>query len=141
MKPIDLNAPLPTHDPNWSDECDCLHPRSVMVARHALVNAPDVRDIASIFAILGDPTRIQVLIALGAGELCVTDLAAATGVNRTTISHQLRVLRLHRLVRRRRDGKVVYYALDDDHVSELLVTATAHAGEGSISTARERASA
>ncbi len=99
-----------------------------MGARTGLGDAPPVDEIAGIFAILGDPTRMRVLVALGESELCVTDLAAATGVNRTTISHQLRVLRSHRLVRRRREGKVVYYALDDDHVMALVRMATAHAG-------------
>jgi ArsR family transcriptional regulator len=113
----------------WNDDCDCLHPKAVMEARKALGDAPPVDEIADIFAILGDPTRMRVLIALGESELCVTDLAAATGVNRTTISHQLRVLRSHRLVRRRRDGKVVYYALDDDHVMALVRMATAHVAE------------
>lgn len=114
----------------WDDECDCLHPRTVMQARRALGDAAAPEDVADIFATLGDPTRLRVLIALGDRELCVTDLAAATGVNRTTVSHQLRVLRQHRLVRRRRDGKVVYYALDDEHVTDLLRLASAHVGEG-----------
>jgi len=78
-----------------------------------------------------------VLIALGDAELCVTDLAAATGVNRTTISHQLRILRTNRLVRRRRAGKVVYYALNDDHVVSLLTMATEHVAENGIAN-RER---
>ena len=59
----------------------------------------------------------------------VDDLAAATGVNRTTVSHQLRILREHHIVRRRREGKVIYYALDDDHVASLLAMGAAHAGE------------
>jgi DNA-binding transcriptional ArsR family regulator len=122
----------------WDDACDCLHPRSVMEARRALGEAPAPEDVADIFATLGDPTRIRVLLALGDRELCVTDLAAATGVNRTTVSHQLRVLRQDRLVRRRRDGKVVYYALDDAHVTDLLRLASKHAGEGSPSVAPNR---
>ena len=144
MKRADV-TPLPTGPANaihgWSDDCDCLHPAAVMNARRKLGDAPDAREIAGLFSILGDPTRMQVLIALGAGELCVTDLAAATGVNRTTISHQLRVLRSHRLVRRRRDGKVVYYELDDEHVIALLAMASAHATESSVSGGSERASA
>jgi len=144
MKQTELST-LPVRsmasDPDWSDDCDCLHPSAVMNARRELGDSPDARDIASLFSILGDPTRMQVLIALGAGELCVTDLSAATGVNRTTISHQLRVLRGNRLVRRRRDGKVVYYALDDDHVLALLTMASAHATEVSTFADNERASA
>lgn len=110
-------------------EEDVIHPRAVLAARGELAVAPPAERVATLFGILGDPTRIRVLTALLPGELCVCDLAAATGVNRTTISHQLRVLRDHRLVRRRREGKVVYYALDDDHVVDLLGMASAHAGE------------
>jgi DNA-binding transcriptional ArsR family regulator len=119
--------------PIASDERDCetdaIHPAAVMAARRALGDAPSPDGVAGLFAILGDPTRIRVLTALAAGELCVCDLAAATGVNRSTVSHQLRVLRDHRLVRRRRQGKVVYYALDDDHVLQLLGIAGAHSAE------------
>lgn len=115
----------------WNDDCDCLHPKAVFAARRALGHAP-VGEVARILAVLGDPTRIRVVIALAGAELCVTDLAVATGVNRTTISHQLRTLRDHRLVRRRREGKVVYYALDDDHVTALLSMVTAHVIEAHI---------
>jgi DNA-binding transcriptional ArsR family regulator len=111
------------------DACDCVHPSAVMDARRVLGDVPSVEGVAEIFAILGDPTRVRVLTALRAGELCVSDLAVATGVNRTTVSHQLRVLRSHRLVQRRREGKVVYYAIDDDHVDALLDMAAMHAGE------------
>jgi ArsR family transcriptional regulator len=110
-------------------ETDAIHPAAVMAARRTLGDAPAPDGVAAIFAILGDPTRIRVLTALSSGELCVCDLAAATGVNRSTVSHQLRVLRDHRLVRRRREGKVVYYALDDDHVLQLLAVASVHSSE------------
>jgi DNA-binding transcriptional ArsR family regulator len=123
---------LPTRGAeDWTDNCDCLHPEAVFAARRALGNAP-ADEVARILAVLGDPTRIRVVLALAGAELCVTDLAVATGVNRTTISHQLRVLRDHRLVRRRREGKVVYYALDDDHVTALLNMVTAHVTEAHI---------
>lgn len=117
---------------NTSDQdCDieCVHPAAVMEARKVVRDAPHEEDVASLFAVLGDQTRIRVVTALMSGELCVCDLAAATGVNRSTVSHQLRVLRSHQLVRRRRVGKVVYYALDDDHVVQLVEMASAHAGE------------
>jgi ArsR family transcriptional regulator len=125
----DVVGPGQTDDAGWNDDCECLHPGAVMEARRALADAPAPEDIAGTFAVLADPTRMRVLMALGDAELCVTDLAAATGVNRTTISHQLRVLRSNRLVRRRRDGKVVYYALDDEHVKALVRMATAHVAE------------
>lgn len=129
--------------PIAADERDCetdaIHPSAVMAARRAMGSAPPPDTVAGVFAILGDPTRIRVLTALAAGELCVCDLAATTGVNRSTVSHQLRVLRDHRLVRRRREGKVVYYALDDDHVLQLLAIAGAHSLEAV--EAREEVSA
>lgn len=128
---------LSIQTPDTDCDTDCIHPAAVSDAREALGNAHPADDVASLFAVLGDPTRIRVLTALSAGELCVCDLAVATGVNRSTISHQLRVLRDHRLVRRRREGKVMYYALDDDHVPELLATASAHSGERSYER-RER---
>lgn len=118
------------------DERDCdveaIHPAAVMGARQVLGAAAATEDVARLFAVLGDPTRIRVLTALSAGELCVCDLAAATGVNRSTVSHQLRVLRAHRLVRRRREGKIVYYALDDDHVVQLLAMAGEHSREAEV---------
>jgi ArsR family transcriptional regulator len=122
----------------WTDECDCLHPAAVMEARRAIAEAPP-EGLATIFAILGDATRMRVLVALGESELCVTDLAAATGVNRTTVSHQLRVLREHRLVRRRRQGKVVYYAVDDEHVLSLVRLAATHVAEAISDCERESA--
>ncbi len=114
----------------WSDDCDCLHPDAVSSAKQALGDASSSDQVAVIFAVLADATRMRMLTALSGSELCVTDLSAATGINRTTVSHQLRVLREHRLVRRRRDGKVVYYALDDDHVMALVNMAAAHVAEG-----------
>jgi DNA-binding transcriptional ArsR family regulator len=113
------------------DECDVvlIHPPAVFAARAALAAWPATRQVASLFALLADPTRLRLLTALAAGELCVCDLAAATGVNRTTVSHQLRTLREGRLVRSRRAGRVIYYALDDDHVRDLLGIGIAHANE------------
>jgi DNA-binding transcriptional ArsR family regulator len=114
-----------------SDDCEIatLHPRQVMAARVRLSDAPPADELAQLFSILADPTRARLLTALASGELCVCDLAAATGVNRTTVSHQLRVLRDNRVVRRRRDGKVIYYALDDEHISALLTMGSAHVNE------------
>lgn len=118
-------------DPDADELCDCVHPAAVMEARRVLGDAPAAEDMAALFNVLGDPTRMRVVTALSSGELCVNDLATATGINRTTVSHQLRVLRTHRLVRRRRDGKAAYYQLDDDHVTALLRMAIDHASEQS----------
>lgn len=113
------------------DDCDevLVHPPAVFAARATLAAMPAAPRVAALFALLADPTRLTLLASLAAGELCVCDLAAATGINRTTVSHQLRTLREGRLVRSRRAGRVVYYALDDEHVHELLAMGIAHARE------------
>jgi ArsR family transcriptional regulator, lead/cadmium/zinc/bismuth-responsive transcriptional repressor len=113
------------------DDCDValIHPPAVFAARAALGVMPPVPDVAGLFALLADPTRLRLLAALATGELCVCDLAAATGINRTTVSHQLRTLREGRLVKSRRQGRVIFYALDDDHVRDLMAMGIAHAGE------------
>lgn len=114
-----------------SGDCDIalIHPPAVFAARRVLGAIPPALEVAGLFALLADPTRLRLLAALSSGELCVCDLAAATGINRTTVSHQLRTLREGRLVRSRREGRVVYYALDDDHVRDLLAMGIAHAAE------------
>lgn len=120
--------PLPTQFP---DECgeSAIHPAMVERAQARLLLGPPVEALARQFALMADPTRLRLLTALMAGELCVCDLAAATGINRSTVSHQLRTLREARLVRRRRDGKVIYYSLDDEHVVSLITLASAHLEE------------
>jgi DNA-binding transcriptional ArsR family regulator len=114
-----------------TDDCEValIHPPAVFAARAALASLPPASEVAGLFALLADPTRLRMLAALAAGELCVCDLAASTGINRTTVSHQLRTLREGRVVRARREGRVVFYALDDDHVRDLLAMGIAHAAE------------
>ncbi|MBA2596306.1 MAG: helix-turn-helix transcriptional regulator [Chloroflexia bacterium] len=125
-----MSSAVQTIEPN-SDDCEValIHPPAVFAARAALAVLPPAPQVAGLFALLADPTRLRLVAALASGELCVCDLAAATGVNRTTVSHQLRTLREGRVVRARREGRVIFYALDDDHVRELLAMGIAHAGE------------
>lgn len=89
-----------------------------------------VQSVADTFRVLGDPTRIRILDVLGAGELCVNDLAARVQISESAVSHQLRVLRNMRLVRVRREGRLAYYAVDDHHILELLKQARTHVQEG-----------
>jgi ArsR family transcriptional regulator, lead/cadmium/zinc/bismuth-responsive transcriptional repressor len=103
-----------------------IDPDMVEAAKRRLATGPAIEDVARQFALMADSTRLRMLTALDAGELCVNDLSAATGINRSTVSHQLKVLRDARLVRTRREGKVIYYALDDDHVVSLMAMASAH---------------
>lgn len=118
------------------DLCDelSIHPQQVRAARERLFVARDA-DMARLFAVLGDPTRQRMLAALGDGELCVCDMALATGINRTTVSHQLRILRENHLVKHRREGRALFYSLDDDHVTHILRVASDHVDEVAESVA------
>lgn len=85
--------------------------------------------LTDIFRVLGDPTRLRILDALSRGELCVGDLAAGLGVTESAVSHQLRLLRTARLVRARRDGRMIFYSLHDTHVLTLFDQALRHVQE------------
>ena len=76
-------------------------------------------DIAEVFKVFGDTTRMKIISALLEAELCVGDIAEITNSTQSAISHQLRVLKQAKLVKFRKDGKIVYYSLDDEHVSEM----------------------
>jgi ArsR family transcriptional regulator, lead/cadmium/zinc/bismuth-responsive transcriptional repressor len=88
-----------------------------------------VEALADTFRVLGDPTRVRILDALSHGELCVCDIAGVVGISESAASHQLRLLRGMRLVRPRRAGRQVYYAVDDHHILELLQQALTHVQE------------
>ena len=113
------------------DACDVFVADAEKVARvrSALMPVRDVAALAETFRALGDPTRVRILDALGAAELCVCDLATLLGHSESAVSHQLRVLRGMRLVRARREGRMVFYALDDQHVVSLFRQALDHVGE------------
>jgi ArsR family transcriptional regulator len=99
------------------------------VRAHALEPAMIV-ELAEIFKAMADPTRVRIIHALSHAELCVGDLAAVLGMKEPAVSHQLRLLRSLRVVRSRREGKLVFYALDDDHVARLFQLSLEHVGHG-----------
>lgn len=103
-----------------------IHASQVQVAQAALAPEDQVQRLADVFKALGDPTRVRIIQALSVGELCVCDLAEVLGMTQSAISHQLRVLRGLAIVRNRRDGKEVFYSLDDEHVMQLLAQAWEH---------------
>ena len=87
------------------------------------LNLPDsevLYDLADLFKVFGDSTRLRVMVTLSDSEMSVNDIADALQMEQSTISHQLRVLRQNKLVRVRRDGKQMYYSLDDDHVKKII---------------------
>jgi DNA-binding transcriptional ArsR family regulator len=93
----------------------------VSAAAKTLIDLDEAADLAELFRLLGDPTRVRILFALlDAGELCVCDIAAVVAVSETKVSQAMRLLRAARVVRNRRDGRNVYYRLDDTHVRLVL---------------------
>lgn len=85
--------------------------------------------LAQTFRVLGDPTRVSITWALSREELCVGDLETLLGLSQSVVSHSLRALRQLRLVRYRREGRIVYYALDDEHIAHLLEEGMRHVEE------------
>jgi DNA-binding transcriptional ArsR family regulator len=115
-----------------SEHCDVSHldPTHTAAREARMLPATIVQDIAATFSVLGDPTRIRILAALAAGELCVCDIATLAGISESAVSHQLRLLRGMRLVRPRRAGRQVFYSLDDQHIVQLMRVAITHVQEG-----------
>jgi DNA-binding transcriptional ArsR family regulator len=93
------------------------------------IDAAALEALTDIFRVLGDPTRLRLLDALSRRELCVGDLANQLGVSESAVSHQLRLLRTARLVRARRDGRMIFYSLHDTHVLTLFDQALRHVQE------------
>lgn len=102
-------------------------PARVTAARQRLLPSGEAQRLSELFRLLGDPTRVRILYALlEVGELCVCDLAAAVDAPETTVSHALRLLRTAGVVRNRREGRMIYYSLDDAHVRILLDLSAEH---------------
>jgi ArsR family transcriptional regulator len=103
-----------------------IHTDNVAKARRVIPKSEEIKGLADMFKALGDPTRLKIVTALVAVELCVCDLSAVCGLSESAVSHQLRILRNLRIVKYRREGKIVYYRLDDDHVESLVRQSLAH---------------
>ena len=101
-------------------------------ARSSSPSAPQYQILAETFKVLSHPTRLKILHALTRDEFCVCDLAALLETSVSAVRHQLRMMRAQRLVRSRREGKLVYYALDDDHVRQLYAAGLDHVMEESV---------
>lgn len=105
-------------------EVECLHPEHVAPLVGAVLDSPSAEQVATIFGVLADPTRLRVVHALGlAAELCVCDLALLLGISQSALSHQLRLLRDRRVVAREKRGRIVYYRLADQDVRRALAEA------------------
>ena len=125
-------------DVQHAETCDVIHihPAQVAELRGKLVGPEDASELAETFRTLGDPTRVRMLDALAQRELCVCDLAALIGLSESAVSHQLRLLRNLRLVKSRRDGRMIFYALDDRHIITLFRQGLRHVQEAATRAAR-----
>ncbi len=112
--------------------CDIrvVHLDRVARARTEAIAENDMARLALTYKIMGDPTRLKIIMALRGGEMCVCDIAAFLGLSESAVSHQLRRLRESSLVRSRRDGQILYYSLDDNHVLDLVTVGLHHIEEG-----------
>lgn len=112
-------------------KCDCnvIHEEAVEQSRASMLKTEIIDEMASFFKVLGDPTRMRIVNALiETKELCVCDIANVLEMSQSAISHQLRVLKQGKFVKSRREGKVVYYSIDDHHIEEIFTTAKVHLG-------------
>lgn len=110
-------------------EVTLIHEDNVKKAINKLPDDELIADLSDMFKIFGDQTRVKILMALESGEMCVCDIAAVMDMSQSAISHQLRVLKQSNIVKTRREGKVVYYSISDDHVKEIFDMAMVHVQE------------
>ncbi len=105
------------------------HAAAVRAARKRMAGDDAVQSLSETFQVLSDPTRLRIVLALSRQELCVHDLAELLQITESAVSHQLRLLKTLRLVRQRREGKLLFSALDDEHIEDLIRVAQRHVDE------------
>jgi DNA-binding transcriptional ArsR family regulator len=114
-----------------TDACDCnvIHEDVLAKVREQMPDEETMLDVSDLFKMFADSTRIKIICALLNAEMCVCDISALLGMTKSAISHQLRSLRQTKLVKNRRDGKIVYYSLDDEHIKDILDKGLSHVRE------------
>ncbi|MCZ6167435.1 ArsR/SmtB family transcription factor [Campylobacter ureolyticus] len=106
-----------------------IHKEVVENTKTKMPDDTSLNELADFFKIFGDSTRVRILWALSLNQMCVCDIAALLNMSQSSISHQLRVLKQNKFVKNRRDGKVVYYSLLDEHISYILKQGLTHISE------------
>ena len=115
-----------------ADTCDTnvMHPEILERIRLTMPPESKIFDLADFFKLFGDSSRLKILLALKeGGEMCVCDIATFLNMSMSAVSHQLKPLKDAKLIKPRRDGKVVYYSLDDEHVEMIIGMASTHTSE------------
>ncbi len=113
------------------EACECMEIHTDLLKQVQAEMPPeeDLYDLAELFKVFGDSTRIRILFVLFESEVCVCDLAQVLGMTSSAVSHQLRILKQNRLVKSRRDGKSIFYSLADDHVRDIIREGMDHIAE------------
>lgn len=114
---------------SFSCDCNVVHHDVVELVNAQMLPQTIYEQVSVFFKVLGDPTRLRIIAALSKSELCVCDISNILGMTKSAVSHQLSTLRNAHLVKCRRDGKTVYYTLDDDHVQHMLAAGLEHVHE------------
>jgi len=114
----------------YKSDCDIIHDDIISKVREQTPPEEMLYDLAELFKVFGDSTRVRILSALFVSEMCVCDIAKLLGMTQSAISHQLRILKQTRLVKNRKDGKTVYYSLDDEHIKNIFDQGLEHLREG-----------
>ena len=110
-------------------ECNEVHEELLKIVNETMPEETELYDLAELFKVFGDSTRIRILFVLFEAEVCVCDLAAALNMTQSAISHQLRILKQNKLVNSRREGKSVFYSLADGHVRTIIAQGREHIEE------------
>ena len=110
-------------------ECQIVHQETIDYAREKMPDEELLYDLAELFKVFGDTTRVKILCALFEAEMCVCDISTLLNMTQSSISHQLRVLKNAKLVKNRKEGKSVYYSLNDDHIKHIFKQGLDHVGE------------
>lgn len=110
-------------------QCEAIHQEIIENVKKKMPKEEDLYDLAELFKVFGDTTRVRILCALFESEMCVCDISILLGMTQSSISHQLRVLKSAKLVKNRKEGKVVYYSLDDEHIKQIFEQGMEHIRE------------
>ncbi|MGN0495386.1 MAG: ArsR/SmtB family transcription factor [Lachnospiraceae bacterium] len=110
-------------------ECNAIHQDVVNKVKGLMPDEETLYDLAELFKVFGDTTRVRILCALFESEMCVCDISNLLGMTQSSISHQLRVLKSAKLVKNRKEGKVVYYSLEDEHIKHIFEQGLDHINE------------
>lgn len=110
-------------------KCNIVHTEVVDKVNKNMLNEDTLYSLADFFKVFGDKTRISILYALSMNEMCVCDISSLLSMSQSAVSHQLKTLRQAKLVKYRREGKVVFYSLDDEHIKGIFYQGLAHVSE------------